>query len=123
MPPIMPAVCIKDSQLPSSDEEGAKREPDRAKHKEMLRHQENGPLRFEGAAGVVCSTTDDRCFEPTTPSAPAKEATRHLIDGRSHPSLAKEGSLFGETINGSICIPAWTRDRLLHRIHLASPAD
>ena len=34
--------------------------------------------------------------------------------------VAKEGK---RELNGSICIPAWTRDRLLHRIHLASPAD
>src|SRR5437016_9981882 len=47
---------------------------------------------FEGAAGVVCSTTDNRWLEPTTPSAPAKEASRRFLDGRSHPSLSKEGS-------------------------------
>src|SRR5436853_7151565 len=47
---------------------------------------------FEGAAGVVGSTTDNRWLEPTTPSAPAKEAARHFVDGRSHPSFAKEGS-------------------------------
>src|SRR5213082_3384669 len=58
----------------------------------------------EGAAGVVRSTTDNRWLEPTTPSAPAKEASRHFLDGRSislcfalsgsrfAPSLAKEGS-------------------------------
>jgi len=39
------------------------------------------------------STTDNRWLEPTTPSAPAKEASRHFVDGRSHPSLAKEGNL------------------------------
>src|SRR5438876_10109339 len=80
-------------KLPSLDKEGAKREPDRAKHQEMLRHQENGPLPYEGAAGVVRSTTDNWWLEPTTPSAPAKQASRHFVDGRSHPSLAKEGSL------------------------------
>src|SRR5207248_2524648 len=48
---------------------------------------------FEGAAGVVRSTTDNRWPEPTTPSAPVKEASRHFVDGRSHPSLAKEGNL------------------------------
>src|SRR5437667_3634132 len=53
---------------------------------------------FEGAAGVVWSTTDNRWLEPTTPSAPAKEAARHFVDGRSHPSLAKEGSLARPTI-------------------------
>jgi len=28
----------------------------------------------------------------TTPAAPAMVASRHLVDGRSHPSLTKEGS-------------------------------
>src|SRR5437870_2612434 len=54
---------------------------------------------FEGAAGVVRSTTDNRWLEPTTPSAPAKEAARHFVDGRSHPSLAKEGSLAAPKIS------------------------
>src|SRR5437667_5280584 len=47
---------------------------------------------FEGAAGVVRSTSDNRWLEPTTPSAPAKEASRHFLNGRSHPSLSKEGT-------------------------------
>jgi hypothetical protein len=33
-----------------------------------------------------------RWFEPTTPSAPANEASRHSNYWRSHPSLAKEGN-------------------------------
>src|SRR5437763_14444229 len=33
-----------------------------------------------------------RDVEPTTPAAPAKEASRHFLNGRSHPSLAKEGN-------------------------------
>src|SRR5438094_7481032 len=49
------------------------------------------PPSFEGAAGVVCSTTDNRWFEPTTPSAPAEVAAWHFFNGRRHPSLAKEG--------------------------------
>ena len=57
---------------------------------------------FEGAAGVVGSTTDNRWLEPTTPSAPAKEAARHFVDGRSHPSLAKEGSLARPKISHKI---------------------
>src|SRR5437867_8084671 len=44
---------------------------------------------FGGAAGVVRSTSDNRWLEPTTPSAPAKEASRHFLNGRSHPSLSK----------------------------------
>src|SRR5438874_10127113 len=47
---------------------------------------------FEGAAGVVRSTSDNRWLEPTTPSAPTKEAPRHFLNGRSHPSLCKEGT-------------------------------
>src|SRR5207249_11978268 len=47
---------------------------------------------FGGAAGVVRSTSDDRWLEPTTPTAPAKEASRHFLNGRSHPSLSKEGT-------------------------------
>src|SRR5436189_1276852 len=47
---------------------------------------------FGGAAGVVRSTSDNRWLEPTTPSAPAKEASRHFLNGRSHPSLSKEGT-------------------------------
>src|SRR6059036_989170 len=47
---------------------------------------------FAGAAGVVRSTSDNRWLEPTTPSTPAKEASRHFLNGRSHPSLSKEGT-------------------------------
>src|SRR6266700_6441479 len=39
--------------------------------------------------GVVRSTSDDRWLEPSTPSAPAREASRHFLNGRSHPSLSK----------------------------------
>src|SRR5437867_7532245 len=44
---------------------------------------------------MVRSTSDNRCLEPTTPSAPAKEASLHFLDGRSHPSFPRRGdSLF-----------------------------
>src|SRR5205809_2645240 len=46
---------------------------------------------FEGAAGVVRSTSDNRWLEPTTPSAPAKEASRHFLNGRSRPLLVQGG--------------------------------
>src|SRR2546427_10347303 len=42
--------------------------------------------------GVVRSTSDNQWLKPTTPSAPAKEASRHFFNGRSHPSLSKEGT-------------------------------
>ena len=50
------------------------------------------PLPLKGAAGVVRSTSDNRWLERTTPSAPAKEASRLFLNGRSHPSFAKEGN-------------------------------
>jgi hypothetical protein len=57
------------------------------------RHQVNGPVPLKGADGVVRSiTNNNRLLEPTTPSAPAKEVSRHFINGRSHPSLTKEGT-------------------------------
>src|SRR6266487_1177235 len=42
--------------------------------------------------GVVRSTSNNWWLEPTTPSAPAKEASPLFLNGRSHPSFAKEGS-------------------------------
>ena len=66
------ALC----KLPSLAKEGAKREPDRAKHKEMLRHQENGPLPLK--------------------ARPGRFVQQPIIGGLNqpprHPSLAKEGS-------------------------------
>src|SRR2546426_8565079 len=68
------------------------------------RHQVNGPVPLKSAArsvspvgrniknGVVRSASDNRWLEPTTPSAPAKEVSRHFLNGRSHPSLSKEGT-------------------------------
>src|SRR5919108_1327639 len=59
---------------------------------------------FGGAAGVVRSTSDNRWLEPTIlpcfalsgshslrscPSAPAKEASRHFLNGRIHPSFCQ----------------------------------
>src|SRR6266849_2127400 len=67
------------------------------------RHQVNGPVPLKSAArsvspigrniknGVVRSTSDNRWLERTTPSAPAKEASRLFLNGRSHPSFAKLG--------------------------------
>jgi hypothetical protein len=73
------------------------------------------PVPLIGADGVVCSTSRSHLIDrreallmnpvryasickeasrhlQTTPAAPANEASRHLLDGRSHPSLTKEGS-------------------------------
>ena len=58
---------------------------------------------FGGAAGVVRSTSDNRWLEPTTPSALAMEASRHFFNGRSHPSLSKEGN------SGSFCFPRYCK--------------
>src|SRR5713101_5722330 len=76
---------------PSFERRGAKREPGRAKQQER----------------AVRSPSDNRWLERTTlpcfalsgshslrscPFAPAKEASRLFLNGRSHPSFAKEGS-------------------------------
>src|SRR3989454_5503906 len=45
---------------------------------------------FGGAAGVVRSTSDNRWLEPTTPFAPAKEASRHFLNGRT-PTCPRRG--------------------------------
>src|SRR2546426_11930783 len=56
------------------------------------RHQVNGPVPLTGADGVVRSTSNNRWLERNTPSAPAKEASPLFLNGRSHPSFAKEYS-------------------------------
>jgi hypothetical protein len=78
---------LQSSKLPSLAKEGWTR------HKEKCRE-----ATFQGADGVVRSTTDYLWLEPTTPSAPAKEASRHSIIGRSHPSFAKEGSFLARSV-------------------------
>ena len=40
---------------------------------------------------IVRSTSDNWWAEPTTPSAPAKEASQHFLSGRSHPSFPRRG--------------------------------
>src|SRR5439155_10506370 len=69
-----------ESKLPSLAKEG------------WTRHQVNGPVPLTGADGVVRSTSNNRWLERTTPSAPAKEASPLFLNGRSHPSFAKEYS-------------------------------
>ncbi len=69
-----------ESKLPSLAKEG------------WTRHQVNGPVPLTGADGVVRSTSNNRWLERNTPSAPAKEASPLFLNGRSHPSFAKEGN-------------------------------
>jgi hypothetical protein len=67
----------------------------------------NIPVPLAGADGVVRSTSTNGMLERTTldgfalsgsrglrplPSAPAKVASRHSLDRRSHPSFSKEGN-------------------------------
>src|SRR5437764_15284954 len=49
-----------------------------------------------------------RDVEPTTPAAPAKEASRHFLNGRSLPSLAKEGNPLCPDIT---CVPSSAQPR------------
>lgn len=80
---ILFAERLESSKLPSLVKEGWPR------HQERCRE-----ATFNGADGVVRSTTDNRWLERTTPSAPAKEASRHFLCGRIHPSFTKEGSIW-----------------------------
>ena len=62
-----------------------------------------------GADGVVRSTTDNRWLEPTTPAAPTEEASRHFLNGRIHPSFAKEGSF--PSVHSHPLWPPYSSDR------------
>src|SRR5438128_6697012 len=81
------ALC----KLPSLAKEGAKREPDRAKHQERLR-----PLTkwraasLAGAGGVVGSSHRLSVVERTTPAAPSKERD-HFLDGAATPPFPRRG--------------------------------
>ncbi len=77
-------VCFGAGQQDSSGYSLAK--------EEWTRHQVNGLVPLTGADGVVRSTSNNWWLERTTPSAPAKEASPLFLNGRSHPSFAKEGS-------------------------------
>jgi hypothetical protein len=48
------------------------------------------PDRTKPSADAIRSSIPE--IERTTPSAPFKVATRHLLNGRSHPSFSKEGN-------------------------------
>src|SRR5205809_8014766 len=60
---------------------------------------------FEGAAGVVRSTSDNRWLEPTTPSAPAKEAPRHFLQVHNEiPILVKREQFIIHGIHGATAV-------------------
>src|SRR5262245_21633281 len=58
------------------------------------------------------SIQSKRSPEPTTPSAPSNDASRHLLDRRGHPSLSKEGSFAHLAIS-----------TVLHRVAIYSHSD
>src|SRR5438552_13762967 len=53
------------------------------------------PSLAKEGQGVVRSTSSQICsdVDPTTPSAPSKEASRHFIDGAATPPLPRRGIL------------------------------
>src|SRR2546426_9045413 len=75
----MSGTAGRTSRLPSLAKEG------------WPRHQENAPVPLKGADGVVRSTSDNRWLEPTTPSAPAKEASPHFLYWAQPPLLSQGG--------------------------------
>jgi hypothetical protein len=50
------------------------------------------PFLCMARTGCFVPSSDYRLLEQTTPSAPSKDASRYLINWRSHPSFAKEGN-------------------------------
>ncbi len=52
----------------------------------------NVPVPLKGADGVVRPNSKTISLDRTTPSAPVEVASRHFLNGRSHPSFAKEGT-------------------------------
>ena len=73
----------------------------------------NIPVPLPGADGVVRSSIPVAEIERTTPSAPSKVATRHLLNGRSHPSLSKEGT--------AAAVPAETPKELVVKLLTDDP--
>jgi glycogen synthase len=71
--------AVDTGRLPSLEKEG------------WPRHQENVSVPSQPADGVVRSTSDNRWLEPITPPV-LRDASRHFVNGRSHPSFAKEGN-------------------------------
>jgi hypothetical protein len=66
------------------------------------RHQEKCcKASFKGADGVVGSTSDYSVVERTTPSAPAKEASRYLINGAATPPWPRRGIALAEAVHHS----------------------
>src|SRR5438477_5699995 len=55
------------------------------------RHQENIPVPLIGADGVVRSKSKTISLERTTPSAPAKVASRHFLKWAQPPPLSQGG--------------------------------
>src|SRR6266581_6869864 len=69
-----------ESKLPSLAKEG------------WTRHQVNGPVPLTGADGVVRSTSNHRCLKEPPRLRPLRRLRRFFLNGRSHPSFAKEGN-------------------------------
>jgi len=79
------------TKLPSLAREGAKREPDRAKHKEMLRPTRKcREASLAGADGVVGSSLRLSVVEQTTPAAPSEERD-HFFGGAATPPWPSNG--------------------------------
>src|SRR5438876_9428263 len=56
------------------------------------RHQVNGPVPLKARPGWFVQLPIIGGLNQPPPTAPAKEASRHSLNGRSHPSLSKEGT-------------------------------
>src|SRR3989441_11996270 len=88
------------SRLPSLAKEG------------WTRHQEISPFLIKGAAGVVRSNSKTISLERTTPSAPAKVASRHFFMGAATPPLPRsiQSCPAGQRQNTQETAPSKTKD-------------
>src|SRR6266571_933415 len=83
------------------------------------RHQVNGPVPLEARPGWFVQLPIIGGLNQPPPSAPGKEASRHFLNGRSHPSLSKEGtSAFPSVVFNAPCPAAGFLSNSGFRHHL-----
>src|SRR5207249_10226042 len=78
-------------ELPSLAKEGAKREPDRAKHKEMPRHQENGPLPLKARPGWFVQQPIIGGLNQPPRLRPIRRLRGNFLMGAATPPLPRRG--------------------------------
>src|SRR5438876_4930796 len=89
---LPPADNSKEGELPSLVKEGTRREPDRAKHKEMPRRRKQMQRYLQSRRGGVVGQTSDKRWWNQLPRLRRFGSFASFYYWRSHPSLTKEES-------------------------------